>query len=85
MKRRIAVLLFSGAFTAAVATMLIGKDRSDVAEAAAQCMEETHDLQDCSRPEGDLWVFVAAFALVGSLVDAAGYSLGGHRISIDPS
>jgi hypothetical protein len=78
MKRRIAVPLISAVFTAAVTTILIGKDRTDVAEAAAQCMEETRDLRHCSRPEGDLWVFVAAFALAGTIVGAAGYSVGNN-------
>lgn len=73
MKRRIAVSLFSAVFTAAVTIMFVGPERTGIAEAAAQCMEETHDLRDCSRPEDSVWPFVGLFAFVGSLVGAVGY------------
>jgi hypothetical protein len=82
MKPRIAVPLVSAVFTAAVATLLVATTRIDVAEQAAQCMEETHDLQACSRPAGgalSLWDCVAVFAVVGSIVGAAGYSVGSRR------
>jgi hypothetical protein len=76
MKPRIAVPLISAALTALVAAGLFANTRLNVAEAAAECMEATHDLRECSKPEGDLWGFVAIFAVVGGIVGAAGYSAG---------
>ena len=53
-----------------------GHTRVDVAESAAECMGETHDLRACSKPEGSMWVFVAVFALVGGFVGVVGYIVG---------
>lgn len=82
MKPRTAVPLVSAVFTAFVAAFLVATTRTDVAEGAAQCMEETHDLRVCSQPEDgrfSLWECIAVFAVVGSIVGAAGYSVGSRR------
>ena len=79
MKTSSIAIITSAAVVACMSIILVGKTRERVAESAAQCMEETHDLNDCSRPTQDgvnLWECVVILTVLGATAAAFGITAG---------
>ena len=65
---------------ALVSIIFFGRAIEDVAESAAQCMEEAHSLHDCDHPEPAIfWEPVVALAGVGFFVGVMCFLYGQHR------
>jgi hypothetical protein len=63
-----------------VSIIFVGRAIEDVAESAAQCMEEAHSLQDCDHPEPAIfWEPVVVLAGVGFLVGVMCFLYGQQR------
>jgi hypothetical protein len=79
-------MIISAAVLAGTTILLVGKTREYVAESAARCMEETHNLNDCDRPADgglSLWECAAIFAGLGALICGASYNKGRMAGSTD--
>jgi hypothetical protein len=79
MKTRAIAIITSATVVAVMSIILVGKTREEVAESAAQCMEDTRDLNYCSRPTQDglsLWESVAILTVLGAMASAFGITAG---------
>lgn len=72
--------LVAAVVIALVSIIFFGRAIEDVAEAAAQCMEEAHSLHDCDHPEPAIfWEPVVVLAGVGFLVGVMCFLYGQQR------
>jgi hypothetical protein len=79
-KIKTVVIVIPASLLALAAALVVGMMRQEVAESAASCMQEAHDLRICSRPGGDgLWGSVVLFAILGAGAGAFGYSASQKR------